>query len=660
MPRRPPTQPLLAPREILVYVVAVIRIALSLCLACGAFAPSAFAQDDAAGPKPPFEGDGGIGTITVTGGGGIGDTATGSFSPYDGKISSWRWTTTSGNPIQGCADSTTSCTIRINGSNVYQYDPASGRWDASKTGDGWAPLGVQSKDPQGSPAFNKFTRDYFKVLRTEAAPECGEGGIDPPGPRDLAGGSKWTMHAEVSEDDGLVLTDVKLGERYLAAKISLPHFSYAVGTGGTRTVGRGELMPKATGRSALVEYEVIEGPERVALTAKYEISGLPGDACLNVSQDYVFTASVKGDHCEPAGKLPCARFVPAASYSFKQPPAGGEYEVSLPQRFDLVDDIERFNAAALMLDQDTPGPSDIATALRHGIGTLSAPVILDQDNPVTAERTAEVITGGSTSASPADVWDNYHQSYLQQVSAPRVLAPDNVLAGKPFSTWAMVPGCPECIHMHWRWGAPTAIAPGFEDANEAKPRIPAGSTQDVTIGIVRGGRTSEEDPLAWRTLADGESMDVSSTAGRELPRRSQNARVVLWYEGTGHQQGDSFMTHGAFFGVDRAGKPKVREAKLKPRQFPAGKGIGATLRYRLSEWGGVLGTIERKARGRSILVDEFEEDGGSDRLTVPISGRVDGKRLPVGTYTITLRARDLSGDLSKRKKIEFKIVKKGS
>jgi hypothetical protein len=660
----------------------------------------AVAQEDDAGPEPPYEGDpGNIGSISVSGGGAPGSLVSGSFSPTGTSV--WQWSYATGTQVSGCGATDTSCQIRLpqNLPSGYKYDPETDRWELNtETGSGWLPMGVTRRDPGEYPWF---VRDWFKVLHT-APPEQECFGEATPAPQPvIVGGSDWSFLAHVSPDDGLVVQDVKLGERYMAAQMSLPYLAYWFDSVG---VGRLELGPAGSGEPAsrLTDFDVDQRPGGVGIRASYGIDGLPGDACLEVTQDYTFSSAVPGDHCEPAGKLPCARFTPAASYGVVRAPQGmgpGGLRVVLPQRLEFVDENSPFNVAALALDQDTPNPVAVAQAVAGGVPALSAPVIRRMINPVPTERLAAVIRGG-LAATGEDGWDNYHQTYFSDVLMPRFLAPENVADGKPVDSWVAVPGCPECIHMHWRWGTISGAFPGFEDAHGGHPRIEPESKQDVTVGIVRvpdgAAATAESDPTDWRGLANGESLGATAADGRTLPQAGDRARIVLWYEGASGQSADAFLTHGGFFGVDAPGIAQITEVKLSPSAFSPGpvaqgsakrkrKGKkkrkggpakGAELRFALSEWGALIGTVEqtrpgrkrkgrcvkpgRKKRGkrckRTVVLDQLIADGGTDRTTIAFSGRVGRRPLKPGRYRLVLRGRDLSGDLSKARKLGFRIL----
>lgn len=670
---------------------ALVLLVLLVLLASAAIAHA----DDDAGPKPPFEGDpGSIGAITVAGGGYSGSLVTGTFAPSAGTATwKWGWGQASAPIVSGCKNGDEQCVIRVPASPsvAYKFDSTTGRWELNnKTISGWSTMSVTKQDPGEYP---DATRDWFKVLAGGPPPSCLSGGIDVPTPRIIRGA--WSLIAEVSPDDGLVVRDVKLGERMMAAQMSLPYYHWSIAGLGS---GRGELIPtgsQGTGRSRLLAFDVAQRPQGVAITATFGVEELPGGACIEVTQQYLFADPVAGDHCEPAGKLPCARFEPTVSFRVLRPPEGVAADgmtLRFPQRLEFVDDAAIFNAAALSRDQD--GPLSFREALDSGIPAFSAPIIRSAANPLTSEIAATVIRGGTPTASGPGAWDNFHQTYFCEVQLPRAFAPEKVTQGRPFGEWLAVPGCPECIHVHWRWGAPSAAAPGFGDANAGRPRIPDGSQQDVTIGVVRvpdgGAGGSEADPSDWQALANAEPLGASATDGRVLPAPGRRARIAFWYEGASRQKADAFMTHGGFFAVDQPGKPVVREAAIRPTAFlPASaaqssaaakprRARGAKLRFRLSEWGALAARIEQDrpgtrvgrrcvARGkgqrgkpcrRTVVLGRFFEDGGTDRSAITFTGRVGSKALPPGSYRLTVHARDLSGDLSAARGIAFRILRR--
>ena len=493
-----------------------------------------------------------------------------------------------------------------------------------------------------------------------------------------AAGHGWRMSASISADDGLTVSHVKLGGRYMARKISLPYYLYGgIGGGGPADVVTGFGQLGTEGGARLLDFSVQEEAGALRVEARWIVEDLAfaGDSgtCLEIDQTYVFSRAVKGDHCEPTGIVPCARWRPEVSYRFHGPLAGpGSLAyVTLPQRLHFMPDAglqpHEFSAGALARDHDTldAGVLGALASLPQAGGDLledkdlpagldritRAAVIADQLNPLLGEYDAQVISGGQIAGGKRS-WDNYHQTRNQAVTMPRGLALDAVFDLKV--PWP-APGCPECVHVHWRWGTMTNLFPGFEDHNGGAARVPPGSDQDVRIGIVKhrvekvpaAERKFEEDPVpgGWEKLVNGEGFGVGPRPrpGRSPAERQQN-QMVLWYDGTGYGPVDAFFRHGAFYSYDRPGVPQIREFK---RELSAAGHVA--VRFRLSEWCRVTLSVSRLDEVGGELVrtpyGDFvtEGDRSSARLLIPAR---NGKRRlePGARYSVRLLATDVAGN----------------
>jgi hypothetical protein len=151
------------------------------------------------------------------------------------------------------------------------------------------------------------------------------------------------------------------------------------------------------------------------------------------------------------------------------------------------------------------------------------------------EGSLKVIQGGHRGA-----YDNYHQSYR----VPQ--GPKNLPHAKP--------GCPECIHIHWRWGKAigSSLAGGayFPDLNGGQPLIPDGSSQDVEIAVAAYRATPDElRPQDFHSLINGENVRGSVLDWIVTGPASLGKDLVLWYSATGHLPKDTFFRHGGFFGL---------------------------------------------------------------------------------------------------------------
>jgi hypothetical protein len=284
-------------------------------------------------------------------------------------------------------------------------------------------------------------------------------------------GHDWRMNVEVSDNDGVVLRNVMLGERYMANEISIPY--YILQTSALPAT-RAELKPNsndAVARSRLMEYREMFDDERLVIFATYAVDQIPpgSNSCLRITQRYEFYKA--GIGCEPSERLPCTRFKPIVEYEFQGQNGETLTSINVVQRDHFQVDGLPGNAAGVFRDCNF-APT----------GCLPDGIIFERKiNLVLSEMMSTVIRAGNDN----DTWDNYHQTSNQDVDEPNfdILHP---LAGKP--------GCPECVHIHWRWGS--NLGSEFGDGS---PLIPPSSEQNVDFAIVRYN-SGEEDPQDFRDL----------------------------------------------------------------------------------------------------------------------------------------------------------------
>lgn len=332
-----------------------------------------------------------------------------------------------------------------------------------------------------------------------------------------SGSPEWTIDAEVSDDDGLVLKNIRLEDRYMAAKISVPYFTLV-----TNSVNqRGELTPTGVGSQAtarLVSYRHWSDEEKLVVQADYAISQIPAGMpyCLIISQRYEFWRSLEGDKCEPSGSVPCARWKPIIKYKFIGPPNELQ-SLTIPQRQHLRVNGISANATGLFRDCD------------NVLGCLATGglVFKDKINPLLHELGSNVISGGQNQFH----WDNFHQTFHSFVDEPATFP--NLLS----------PGCPEGVHTHWRWGAHLG-----KDFGSGKPLIEPSSNQDVNIAVVAHS-AAEEDPTDYRALfATPEELGTLQFNVIHENLDFIPKDVVFWYSSTGHKFADTFYPlPGSFF-----------------------------------------------------------------------------------------------------------------
>jgi len=361
-------------------------------------------------------------------------------------------------------------------------------------------------------------------------------------PTQTASGYGWSMQVEVSANDGLVLHDVKLNDRYMAEKISVPYYWLQTSALANQ---RGELKPNSSDpslRSRLVEYYVFTDDKKLVVQATYVIDQIPAgsQSCLHIIQRYEFYKQVPGDQCEPTGKVPCARWRPIVKYQFFGQNGETLTSINIAQRQHRMIENYSDSSVGLFLDNNVP----ILGGLQSG-----DPSFASTRNPLESEWADTIISQGKSTQK----WDNIHQTYAGVVDEPGF--------NWSFPFQSLEPrraGCPECIHSHWRWGTFT-----FGEGRGNLVGIPAGSTQDVDFGVVLS-QSGEDDPMArYNDLVDGlvqywQPIRTYNIAGRsplQIYRDSAPENVVYWQSATGHHQDhDTFFAYGGFFNPNSAGQ----------------------------------------------------------------------------------------------------------
>lgn len=117
-------------------------------------------------------------------------------------------------------------------------------------------ISVRSTDPSWS--FGIYSMSYADFPRNpnriDPPPNyCNVESAPRPAPQNLSG-YDWTMRSEVSDADGLVLSNIRLKGRLMAERISVPYYKIETSTTPPLT---GELRPNDSGgsmRSRLVSY----------------------------------------------------------------------------------------------------------------------------------------------------------------------------------------------------------------------------------------------------------------------------------------------------------------------------------------------------------------------------------------------------------------------
>jgi uncharacterized repeat protein (TIGR01451 family) len=430
-------------------------------------------------------------------------------------------------------------TVSVNVSDNASWSEAMGGWLIHLPGDGITSVDISNPvssfsnpddwlDPNTYWEMG-FTMGTYTPQANYAQCSCTSPVINRPVMQTLIGPGtdptkQWSMVAEVTDNDGLVLSDVRLGARHMAEKISVPYYTLETSA---LPKQRGELKPNSSDaslRSRLVDFTVTPEDYRLAVEATYIIDHLTqtSQSCLQITQRYEFY-SEGALPCEPSGTLPCSNFKAIVNYKFIG--RGGETlkSINIPQRnhFDIINYPK--NTIALFRDCDRN------PFLGGCLWTLDGLIFKEKENPLFSEYKSNVIKNGQDTGQ----WDNIHETYLGVAEEP------------PAVDHGVLGGCPECVHMHWRWGAFNGAA-----FNNGLVKIPTGSNQDLDFAIVRN-HTLEEDPVDYKALANQEPIRHPTTGWDVKEEQSYDYttpdEVVVWYSGTGYQPADSFFTHGGFF-----------------------------------------------------------------------------------------------------------------
>ncbi len=330
----------------------------------------------------------------------------------------------------------------------------------------------------------------------------------------------WSMLAQVTDNDGLVLNDVRLGSRYLAKSISLPYFNLETSAFPKQ---RGELKPDSDDQvmcSRLVSYYTQADDMKFSIVAMYTVDRVPlsSQSCLHVFQRYEFYKRKDGDTCEPSAQLPCQRFKPVVQYLFYG--ANGETLTSfnVAQRRHFQIDGRAENSIGFFKDAD-----DFPSALIN-LGFIR------KENPLFYEQRDWVIKGGKD----AGTWDNIHQTYNRSVEEPFPKIPN----GSNPSLFTS--GCTECLHSHWRW----ATFLNGEGSGKIIGITPW-SRQDMELGVTLY-KSGEEHPSDFRTIVDRNEL-IRKFLPFSRYVKDYPEETVEWFSATGYDKSDYFFASGGFF-----------------------------------------------------------------------------------------------------------------
>lgn len=347
-------------------------------------------------------------------------------------------------------------------------------------------------------------------------------GIIPPGiTAETAYG--WSATLESSADDGLVLRDLKLEDRYVAEAISIPY--YEIQTARMSSPRRGELRPNdppATPlRSRLVDFQTTDSGGILHIQATYHIDEIPGSpgSTLCVFQHYEFMGTNASRGLEPTGELDGHGLKPKVEYAFCG--AGGDTISNLfvAQRQAVWVDRYANNTAGVFKDRPDfglkPNPSGPTDIFYFNYVT---PLIA---NPLPVESSGVGIVRGKEGD-----FDNIHVTFLDSIQA---LLLDGDVNGPPHAAV-------EAFHEHWRWAGPADVGffygfNPFWEPTFGEPLVSPGSDQDLEFAVVKY-HPGEEDPQSYYELIDAS------------PEFLDSGRQVIWLGATGHQNHDELFGFG--------------------------------------------------------------------------------------------------------------------
>ena len=351
----------------------------------------------------------------------------------------------------------------------------------------------------------------------------------------------WKALASISDNDGLVLRDIYLNNRVLADRISLPYFKIDAYKDGSQAVQtRGELKPITSGtnmRSRLTGIFLKNTGPDYFIGANYEIDGIPGvpNACLNIKQEYHFydpradSQPLTDGRCEPSGDITnCARFNPLVKYEFKG--GNGEHlrSITTPERATFFIN-QKVGGVSVLRDLDSLSVSAVSS------GGFKLP----KENPVEKEGFYQVVKQGRIDAGKVD---NAHFSDVGDVSEPPIVI-------NASSIPHIGAGCPNCVHLHWRWGEFLKFPPGHGGQllnNNSDQTI------DIAYTLLRPG---EEDPSDYTQLLNDETINIVRVFGNPMTGRIVKynftpSRAVFWYSPFGFSESDTFFFERAWANAD--------------------------------------------------------------------------------------------------------------
>ena len=384
----------------------------------------------------------------------------------------------------------------------------------------------------------------------------------------------WSLHYGISNCEGLVASDVSLGSRVMAERMSLPYLDLVTcrgksggrpvsiggcGTYSTRHIVLAQSGVEASSQSGSTQYtqvSLLSPPkvrsigsdpsppcngqppcEHISIEATYRVYLTPpthtaADQYLDVTQNYEFYKDFKERDfkdlaCEPSqnatiGHLPigglltpledCGRWKPLVTYQYH---AGNSPDIlvslNAAERLHFTPDSLAVRASTLARDCDSDTPSTgcgFLGALNRGI-ELYPPTTSSGEHAIQKEAVIRAVQAAKSGniGNLAGRYDNLHLTPANEVSLPQP-----------------PPGCAECVHIHWRWGAnldhPAAIAVGAPLLGDGEPAAVDNATSHQQLDVALVAYHSEElVPHNFMDLIQGASsgaLDMSRSSNTDF------------------------------------------------------------------------------------------------------------------------------------------------
>ena len=322
-------------------------------------------------------------------------------------------------------------------------------------------------------------------------------------------GSNWHFELSVT-DAGMTLQNVKLESnwkdktqaeelgisknsgvpRYMAKKMDLPHYWI-------ESIGNYDPKAKSLNWKNVIAEREVTLPDGYG----WQFDFFDKESCTTVSQSYMFYQE-QADH-EPHKFAPApkksnvtytaSRWIPLVYYVHQPNPrykneASGSFRLTSQQRFSLN--------ASNNEEQRYPQRQELMTDTNVGNiinGNIFTAIIQTEHNHNKGLKW-DVIKNGESVRMSSNTYkgknligpttrryfnpDNLHQTYMGNVDQPKgAFSRDK--EGKLHFDTESGPGCPECIHIHWRW-SDVIKKDGY---GQGQALIPATSEQDLTVSI---------------------------------------------------------------------------------------------------------------------------------------------------------------------------------